>query len=163
MPNISVLDRANAARSARAKGDTGEEKACAWLESRGFRILARNYSTRFGEIDIIALRENVLHFIEVKSFSPRTLSPRYAISAKKLQKIYASIDVLLSREIPQPTAKQGQKHNPRCNSKHNLAPEDLAGENLAGFDYCVDALLLWGEHIELLENISIESSRSFGA
>ena len=36
------------------KGAWGEECAAAYLRRRGYRILARNYSCRFGEIDIIA-------------------------------------------------------------------------------------------------------------
>ena len=51
----------------RAKGDAGEEKACSYLRSVGFDIIDRNVYSRFGEIDIIAMKDEVLHFIEVKS------------------------------------------------------------------------------------------------
>jgi len=37
------------------------------LESSGWVILARNFRSRRGEIDIVALRENILSFVEVKS------------------------------------------------------------------------------------------------
>ena len=36
------------------KGAGAEEMACRILEGKGYRILKRNYTTRFGEIDIIA-------------------------------------------------------------------------------------------------------------
>lgn len=51
----------------RAKGNIAEDKACEFLLSLGFAIIDRNFYSRFGEIDIIALRDEVLHFIEVKS------------------------------------------------------------------------------------------------
>ncbi|PAF45886.1 YraN family protein [Helicobacter sp. 11S02629-2] len=38
----------------------------AFLETKGFKIIESNYYTRYGEIDIIASRDGVLHFIEVK-------------------------------------------------------------------------------------------------
>ena len=51
----------------RAKGNLAEDRACEFLESEGFSIVERNFYSRFGEIDIIALKEEVLHFVEVKS------------------------------------------------------------------------------------------------
>lgn len=51
----------------RAKGDLAEDRACRFLSENGFSIVERNFYSRFGEIDIIASKEDVLHFIEVKS------------------------------------------------------------------------------------------------
>jgi len=51
----------------RSKGNAAEEKACSYLRSAGFDIIDRNVYSRFGEIDIIALKDEVLHFVEVKS------------------------------------------------------------------------------------------------
>jgi len=51
----------------RAKGDKAEELACGFLVESGFLIVERNFYSRFGEIDIIAFKDDVLHFIEVKS------------------------------------------------------------------------------------------------
>ncbi len=51
----------------REKGNRAEEIACVYLREHGFDIIDRNVHSRFGEIDIIALREGTLHFIEVKS------------------------------------------------------------------------------------------------
>ena len=47
-------------------GILGEDKACAFLKKQGFKILKRNFHSKFGEIDIIATKDEILHFIEVK-------------------------------------------------------------------------------------------------
>lgn len=48
-------------------GDIGEAFAAELLTNAGYRIIARNYMTKSGEIDIIAVRSGVIHFIEVKT------------------------------------------------------------------------------------------------
>ena len=48
-------------------GDLGEEFAAKMLENAGYNIIARNFSTKFGELDIIALKGGTIHFIEVKT------------------------------------------------------------------------------------------------
>jgi len=50
-------------------GELGEDVACKHLTSNGFSILERNYTKKWGEIDIITQKDNVLYFIEVKSKS----------------------------------------------------------------------------------------------
>lgn len=47
-------------------GKWAEEQAVQYLENQGLTILARNYRTKDGEIDIVALEENTLVLIEVK-------------------------------------------------------------------------------------------------
>jgi len=51
----------------RAKGNQAEDKACVFLCDNGFIVVERNFYSRFGEIDIIAIKGEVLHFVEVKS------------------------------------------------------------------------------------------------
>lgn len=53
----------------RKLGDIGENVACDFLKKRGFNIIDRNYSRKWGEIDIVALKSSVIHFVEVKSVS----------------------------------------------------------------------------------------------
>ncbi len=50
-------------------GELGEEAAVAFLVKQGFYILDRNYTKKWGEIDIVAKKGTVLYFIEVKSVS----------------------------------------------------------------------------------------------
>jgi putative endonuclease len=48
-------------------GKWGEGKAAAWYESHGYEVLARNWSCREGELDIVARRRRLHVFCEVKS------------------------------------------------------------------------------------------------
>ena len=48
------------------KGDAGETIASVWLEENGFKIVQMNYQNKHGEIDIIATKDEVYHFVEVK-------------------------------------------------------------------------------------------------
>ncbi|MFW0871395.1 MAG: YraN family protein [Patescibacteria group bacterium] len=50
-------------------GDHGERIACRYLQEKGYRICDTNASNRYGEIDIIALRKGMYHFVEVKTLS----------------------------------------------------------------------------------------------
>ena len=47
-------------------GTWGEDLAAQYLRRRGYRILERNYSCRFGEIDLIAAKGGFVCFVEVK-------------------------------------------------------------------------------------------------
>ena len=47
----------------REKGDFAEKKAISFLEELGFKIIEKNfYAKKLGEIDIIALKNNIYHF-----------------------------------------------------------------------------------------------------
>lgn len=74
----------------KAKGNIAEERACEYLVSLGYRIIDRNVYNRFGEIDIIALKSNVLHFVEVKSGTTYE-SAVNNITRSKLQKLTRTI------------------------------------------------------------------------
>lgn len=54
-------------------GELGEEVACMFLMKHGFTIQERNYTKKWGEIDIIADKKGKIYFIEVKSVSCATL------------------------------------------------------------------------------------------
>lgn len=47
-------------------GQAGEDLACEYLSSRGYRIRARNYRCRGGELDVVAEHGGVTVFVEVK-------------------------------------------------------------------------------------------------
>ena len=48
-------------------GRYGEEIATRFLISKGFKILARNFQTRYGELDLVVEKFRVVHFVEVKT------------------------------------------------------------------------------------------------
>ena len=71
--------------NSRELGRLGEDYACQWLRERNWRILARNWRSRFGELDIIALDpEAILVFVEVKTRrTGRFGSPEQAVGPRK--------------------------------------------------------------------------------
>jgi putative endonuclease len=52
-------------------GRRGERLAAGKLESDGYRVIERNYRTRHGELDIVAVRDGTLVFCEVKTLIAR--------------------------------------------------------------------------------------------
>ncbi len=54
-------------------GEIGENIAVKFLVKQGFSILERNYTKKWGELDVVSQKDNKLYFIEVKSVSRGTL------------------------------------------------------------------------------------------
>ena len=50
-------------------GALGEELVAKFLMKRGFTVTDRNFRKKWGELDVIAVKKNVVHFVEVKSVS----------------------------------------------------------------------------------------------
>lgn len=78
-------------------GLLGEDKACAWLKKQGFEILERNFHSKFGELDIIAKKDEILHFIEVKATS-KDYETAFRVDRKKYEKILKAIDFYLLKK-----------------------------------------------------------------
>lgn len=81
-------------------GNFGEDLTAAWLEQRSYTILARNYTTRWGEIDLIAQKDDVIAFIEVKTrknvyFNVATVVTR----SKQLKMIRTAQQYILTHKI----------------------------------------------------------------
>lgn len=68
-------------------GIKGEELTAIWLNEQGFTILARNYQTRYGEIDIIACKQEVIAFIEVKTRSNTFFPIMNTVPVSKQQRL----------------------------------------------------------------------------
>lgn len=72
-------------------GNFGERVAASHLEAKGYQILERNYSTREGEIDLIASRGPQLIFVEVRSRRGRSMgTPEESITGRKSDHIRAA-------------------------------------------------------------------------
>lgn len=54
-------------------GRVGEDIAAKYLKNKGFKVIEQNYRKKYGEIDIIAQKDEIFHFIEVKSVSCENL------------------------------------------------------------------------------------------
>lgn len=71
-----------------AHGKQGEDIAVKYLETHGYRVLDRNYTTDIGEVDIFATDERTLIAVEVKSrLSLRYGTPAEAVGHDKIKKI----------------------------------------------------------------------------
>lgn len=69
-------------------GGINEEKSVMYLKQNNFQIIKQNYQCKIGEIDIIAIKENILRFIEVK-YRKNDLygTPLEAINIRKQKKL----------------------------------------------------------------------------
>jgi putative endonuclease len=77
-------------------GRDGEDKAAAALEKAGMQIIARNFHSRRGEIDIIALDGETLVFVEVKAWSAYGIEDlQYSIDQKKQRRIIETANYFL--------------------------------------------------------------------
>lgn len=68
-------------------GKYGEDLAATFCRKQGLKIVQRNYRCRFGEIDIIAERDDVIHFIEVKNRTRALIPGRFAVNTEKQRHI----------------------------------------------------------------------------
>ena len=71
------------------KGKMGEIAAARYLRKIGITVLAANYATHFGEIDIIARDKATIAFVEVKTRNPETMikRPAYCVDYEKQHRI----------------------------------------------------------------------------
>ena len=85
-------------RSTAGRGARGEERAAEYLRGRGWDIVARNVRSRRGEVDLVAARDDLVAFVEVKAWD--SLGPadlEYAIGAAKRRRIREAARLFLAR------------------------------------------------------------------
>ncbi len=81
----------------RELGNWGEEKAARYLRRKGYRILDRNFSCRQGEIDIVAEKNDVVVFAEVKLRKNADFAEaREFVTARKQARVLAAAQLWLS-------------------------------------------------------------------
>lgn len=86
-------------------GQRGEQLATWYLRLKGYRIIARNYRIRGGEIDIICRRGGCVVFVEVKTRSGQAGGyPEEYVTPAKLQKIQRTIAYYLLEKRRPPKA-----------------------------------------------------------
>lgn len=82
-------------------GQLGEDLAGRYLKEKGFSIISRNYTLKQGEIDIIAKRQGIIYFFEVKSIfckpdvSHETYNPAENMHPKKIERFLRSTEMYI--------------------------------------------------------------------
>ena len=79
-------------------GHWGEEVAADYLRSQGYTILHRNYRVGHRDLDIVALRGDVLAFVEVKTRRDSTLvEAELAVDGRKIQSVSIAANSYIKR------------------------------------------------------------------
>jgi len=87
-------------------GNKAEDLACIFLSNLNYKILSRNFLKKVGEIDIVAIKDNIYHFIEIKSVTHETpwdyidqnsmcFVPEQKMNFDKIKKIRKTINLFL--------------------------------------------------------------------
>ncbi len=107
MPGVCT-DAAASHDPRRDLGARGENLAAAHLARRGFRILERNYRTRWGELDIVAFDGTVLVFCEVKTRRMRRPGPAAldAVGQRKRDRVRKMAGSWLGDRSDRPFARE---------------------------------------------------------
>jgi putative endonuclease len=83
--------------TAERKGRKGETLAAVFLMLKGYRIIARRYKTKLGEVDIIARRRDVVAMVEVKARAS-VVEAMDAVDHSTMRRIEAAGDIWLSKQ-----------------------------------------------------------------
>ncbi len=89
-------------------GALGEEIAVMFLMKHGFSILARNFREKCGEIDIVAKKQGIIHFVEVKTVSRESyMRGEDNMHTRKINKVAKTVQMfLLKSGVPHETPFQ---------------------------------------------------------
>jgi putative endonuclease len=91
----------------RELGDFGERVAIAHLEAKGYRILDTKFRTREGEVDVVAERDGVVAFVEVKTRRGDAMgAAAEAITSHKARRLLA---VAASYGLDRPDLPEGRR------------------------------------------------------
>ena len=78
-------------------GAWGESVAATHLEAGGYTIIARNWRSKIGELDIVAQKDDAVAFVEVKTRRGRSHgSPEDGVTPTKARKLIATVQSYLS-------------------------------------------------------------------
>lgn len=114
--------------TAKEIGARGENIAAFYLEKKGYRILRRNYCIRGGELDIIAEKDGIIAFVEVKTRTVGFMSGGFDAVDKRKQR-------LIIRAAEAYSLKNPHDLQPRF----DVAEIILDGKRVAGFSYVENA------------------------
>jgi len=84
-------------------GQSGEKRAAKYLSKKGYKILGKNYRSKYGEIDIIAEKGGVLVFVEVKARSSAKFGLGYeSVTSKKQEKLLLTAQQYMTEKGERP-------------------------------------------------------------
>ena len=84
----SLTNRFPGGGSHHERGRNAEDAGVNWLEDRGWQIVTRNHRSRWGELDLIAIDDDTLCFVEIKArASARFGPPEVAVTPEKQRRI----------------------------------------------------------------------------
>jgi putative endonuclease len=122
-------------------GRIGEDTACRFLVKRGFEIIEQNYRRKWGEIDVVARKGGLVHFVEVKTVTRNHL-----------------------REVTRESGSDGYRpeenvHPWKLKRLHRAIQTYLADRNLEDADWQLDVVVVYLDlvhreaKVELIENV----------
>lgn len=98
-PSRSIDSAQSVVKNTTLVGSRGEEAVCEYLVSSGHEIVARNFKTKFCEIDIISICGSSLYFTEVKTRKNADFGGGFgAVDKRKLDKMEFAFELFLKRE-----------------------------------------------------------------
>lgn len=114
--------------TSREIGDIGEEFTAQFLIKKGCEILERNFTVRGGEIDIIAKKGKLIHFVEVKSRKHNPLSSgQEALTKTKVSRIIKAAHEYINR------------NDVDISAVYDAAIVEISDGVVTGFDYIQSA------------------------
>lgn len=109
-------------------GKLGEESVCAYLVERGYKIVARNYRIKGGEIDIIAENGDYIAFVEVKARRPNSMVTGFEAVNKRKRGL-----------IIKTAADYCCKHPNMLQPRFDVAQVIIAEGKVLSIDYIINA------------------------
>ena len=141
-PQKKEYSRSQAGKSL---GKFGEDYAYEALLKKGHKILARNFHSRYGEIDIISEKDGTLYFFEVKTRRTTSLNyPEESITYRKKQRMLQTAEEFVSNP-----ARPSLADSPR--------PQSPPATSHKAWRFFLFGILLDGQKIKKVECLSIFS------
>lgn len=84
-------------------GRSGEKRAASYLKKKGYQVIEMNYRSKFGEIDLIAKKDEELIFVEVKARSSAKFGMGYeSVTAQKQEKLVKTAQIYMMEKGEKP-------------------------------------------------------------
>ncbi len=97
VPRLTIICY-NGSMNTSAKGRNAEQIAIDFLHRNGYAIIARNvHTSHAGELDVVAKKEKMLYFIEIKSSTRPEIAPEFNFTAQKQKHLLHAIQLYLLR------------------------------------------------------------------